>query len=353
MQPLRLGAVLLAITATAAFGQQAISARSGMIHYIEGKVFAGDQQLEEKFGNFPQVKENQVLRTTEGRAEVLLTPGVFIRVGENSSFRMITNRLIDTRLEFLTGSMILESEDVLKDNAVTIVARDATVHLHKAGIYRFDSEPAQLRVFKGVIDVEAQGKTSELKEGKLLNLTGEMAIGKFDPKGSDALGNWSYRRAREVAMANISAAKSFRDSGGYVGSSPYDLGYGGMYPCMSLTSSLWAYNPYFGMYTYLPCSGRLFSPYGFAYWSPVTVYRVYYNPVYTRPTYGTTSSGYGADRGYSTFSQTSSGYSGAVSAASSPSSGMSVSHAPSGGGSTGGGGGGVSRGGGGGGGGHR
>ena len=61
---------------------------------------------------------------------------------------MITNRLIDTRLEFLTGS-IVESDDILKDNAVTVVAKDATVHLRKTGIYRFDAEPAGVARLKG------------------------------------------------------------------------------------------------------------------------------------------------------------------------------------------------------------
>src|SRR5438270_6344621 len=220
-----LGAVALAVSATSAFSQQAISARSGMIHYVEGKVFAGSEQLDGKFGNFPQIKENQVVKTEEGRVEVLLTPGVFLRAGENSSFRMITNRLIDTRLEFLTGSVILESDDMLKDNSVTIVAKDATVHLRKSGVYRFDSEPARLRVVKGVVDVEANGKTFELKDGKELSLTGDMAIGKFDPKETDALSRWSYRRAEYVAMATVPAAKSLRDSGGS-GSGYGGFGYG-------------------------------------------------------------------------------------------------------------------------------
>ena len=88
---------------------------------------------------FPEVKENQQLKTEEGRAEVLLTPGVFLRLGENSSFRMITNRLIDTRLEFLSGAAIVEAEDIGKDNSVTVVYGDATVHPLKKGIYRFDA----------------------------------------------------------------------------------------------------------------------------------------------------------------------------------------------------------------------
>ena len=311
-----------------------------MVHYVEGKVFAGDQQIDEKFGNFPQVKENQILRTEEGRAEVLLTPGVFLREAEHSSFRMITNRLIDTRLEFLTGSLLLESDDMLKDNSVTVVARDATVHLRKAGIYRFGADPAQLKVVKGVVEVEANGKTFEVKEGKLLNLTGDMAVAKFDPKESDELSRWSYRRAEVVAMANVSAAKSLRDSGGYAsyGGSGYSpVGYGGAgygnsgyYPCMNTRSSLWAFNSYFGMYTYVPCSGQYGSPYGFMLWSPGSVYRVYApRPVYNTSR-GNADSGFTASHGYSSMDSTSSGYSGAVSAASSASVPMSsVSPGPS------------------------
>ncbi len=307
------GVLATALSAPAAFSQQMISARAGMIHYIEGKVYAGDEKLDGKFGNFPQIKENQVVRTEEGRAEVLLTPGVFLRAGENSSFRMITNRLIDTRLEFLKGTAIVEADDMLKDNSVTIVATDATVHLRKQGVYRFDSEPARLRVFKGAVDVEANGKTFELKEGKEVGLGGDMMIAKFDTKESDALSRWSYRRAEYVAMANVSAAKSLHDAGANGGYAYglYNAGYGSS-PCLNARSSLWAFNPYFGMYTYIPCSGRYNSPYGFLFWSPLTVSRVYApRPIYTAPVYSGYS-GYGAGPGYSPITQASGGYSGAV-----------------------------------------
>src|SRR5579863_1564583 len=120
----------IAAGSVAALAQSAvISARSGLIHYVEGQVYVGDQLVESKFGNFPEVKENQTLKTEEGRAEVLLTPGVFLRLGENSSFRMITNRLIDTRLDFRSGSAIIEADDILKDNSITMVAQDTTVHV--------------------------------------------------------------------------------------------------------------------------------------------------------------------------------------------------------------------------------
>ena len=146
-------------------------------------------------------------------------------------------------------------------------------------------------------------------------------------------------------MANVSAAKALHDNRGYLGA-----GFGPSYGCTSTGSSLWAFNPYFGMYTYVPCNGRYASPYGFVFWSPLTVGRVYApRPVYA-PGFG---NGAGAGTGYHTGPTPSRGYS-ASGASPSPSahgSSPSAGHAaggaatPSGGG----GGGGVSHAGGGGG----
>src|SRR6266498_817920 len=133
----RLGlcAVVLTLGSVAALAQSVISARSGLIHYVEGEVYLGDQLVDPKFGQFPEVKENAVLRATVGRAEMLLTPGVFLRLGENSSIKMISNRLIDTRVELLSGTAVVEADDLMKDNAVTIVYKDAHAKLLKKGLY--------------------------------------------------------------------------------------------------------------------------------------------------------------------------------------------------------------------------
>ena len=292
---------------SAMFAQQVVSARSGLIHYVEGKVLLGDQAVASKLGSFPDVKENGTLRTELGRAEVLLTPGVFLRVGENSSFRMITNRLIDTRLEFLSGSAVVEADDMLKDNAVTVVFRDATVRPTRNGLYRFDSNPPALRVFHGEAAVETPAGKLIVKEGKMLPFDGGLAAMKFDKENTDGLDRWSRRRAETVAMANISAARSLRSSG--------------------LSSSSWAWNPYYGMFTFIPARGVWSSPYGFRFWSPYEVYRVYERPVYaSAPSWG----GFDAGRGYSSVGATSSGYSGTIaSSSSSAGSPAAASHAPS------------------------
>ncbi|HVN04061.1 MAG TPA: hypothetical protein VMT86_06555 [Bryobacteraceae bacterium] len=258
-----------------------ISARSGLIHYVEGQVYVGDQAVETKFGTFPEVKENQTLRTEEGRAEVLLTPGVFLRVAENSSFRMITNRLIDTRLEFLKGSAIVEAEDIGKDNSVTVVAGNATVHLVKKGLYRFDSNPAAMKVYDGEAEVSGDDKQAvDVKEGHLIALD-TLAEQKFDRTETDALNRWSERRADYVSMANVSAANSLRTSmfsgGGLYGGGLFGGGLfgGGLYGAGMLGNG-WFWNPYFGMYTYVPLmDGMFYSPYGYPFFSPYNVYNAY------------------------------------------------------------------------------
>ncbi len=300
----------LAAGSVAAMAQSVISARSGLIHYIEGQVYLGDKLVESKAASFPEVKENEQLRTVEGRAEILLTPGVFLRLGENSSFRMVTNRLIDTRLEFLSGAAVVEAADIPKDNSVTVVYKDAAVHFTKKGIYRFDSTPGELRVYDGEAAVTAGEKNLDVKEGHELAFD-TMAVSNFDKKAGDALNRWSERRAEYIAMANVSAANSVRTAslyggggysgygglgygdlgygglgyggfgyGGYYGLGGYGMGYGGF-------GGGWFFNPYFGMYTYVPgMMGAFYSPYGYRLWSPFDVGMAYMPGLYYGNGYG-------------------------------------------------------------------
>ncbi len=238
-------AVVLALSAIPALAQPVISAKSGLISYVEGKVYLSDQIVEPSPTHFPDVKENAVVRTAEGRAEVLLTPGVVLRLGENSSFKMLTNRLIDTRLELLTGSAVVEADEIAKDTNVTLVCKDGTVSLDKKGLYRFDTAPARLKVFEGLASAQVAGQNVEVAGGKMLGLGGTIAsVEKFDKEDTDSLDNWSKRRGELVAMANVSAAKQVHDSGcaGLSFVTPVSTSQ----PCPSdPCAPSWRYNPWY------------------------------------------------------------------------------------------------------------
>jgi hypothetical protein len=320
-------AIALGVSTTQA--QTVIGAKSGVVNWVEGDVFLADQPYVQQVSHVGEVKENQVLRTEEGRAEVLLPPGVFFRVGEKSSFKMISNRLIDTRVELLTGSAVMEIDDIDKTGSVTLIAKNATITLSKAGLYRFDVEPAQLKVFKGSADVEMAGQTVTVQAGKMLPLGGAVAIAeKFNATDTDSLDRWSRRRAEVVANANASAAKQAQygsmgssdpcysaTTGGY-GNGPYGNGPYRTGPYGRPALGTWGYNPWYGFGTYIPCNGRIYSPYGYAMWSPMAAWRQFYAP---RPVYNPSMGG-GADSifnrapSYSTMGSSSGGYSGTTSA---------------------------------------
>jgi len=302
---MRLGvAGLTAVTAV--WAQPVTTAKSGAVGYLEGKVFLDDQQLDFSSTHFPQIKENGVLRTEDGRAEVLLTPGVILRLGENSSLKLLTNRLIDTRLELLTGSAVLEADTVEKDTSVTVVCKNGVVVPEKVGIYRFDADPGRIKVFKGEATVKLGQETVEsttVGTGKMMNLAGDLAsVEKFDVEDLDALDRWSSRRGMVLAMANPSAAKTASSSGGFglgrigVGMGPIYGGYG-MGLGMGMGYCGWVWNPWYGVYTYVPCYGTYYSPYGYPFWSPYTVGGGFYRPVRSGggvpPAYGRMNGGSG------------------------------------------------------------
>src|SRR5665213_1870666 len=136
-------AVLIAMTAVASSAQTITSAHSGLINYFDGAVSIDNTQIEYKVGKFSEIKENSVLSTGQGRAEILLTPGVFLRVGENTRIKMLDNRLLSTRVEFLSGSAIVESDDPevsVKDPAVTIIYKDYQLQPLKYGVFEINSD---------------------------------------------------------------------------------------------------------------------------------------------------------------------------------------------------------------------
>ena len=265
------------VFAGAAPAQSIISAHSGVIHYVEGDVTIDGTAVHPKFAEFPDVKSGQVLATEEGRVEVLLTPGVFLRLTENSSVRMISNALANTRLELVSGSALIEVAELLEHNAIAFDAAGAHIALAKKGLYRIDASPAQLRVYDGQAAVALGADSLIARKGHQIDLdTAKLVDARFDAKDTDAFYRWSSRRADYVAAANLISAR-------VASNSEYSSGF-------ASSPSGWSWNPYFGMYTFLPANGVYFSPFGAAFYSPGAVNYFYYpqrGAWYTSPYAGT------------------------------------------------------------------
>ncbi len=251
------------IVSAAAWGQSVISAHSGVIHYVEGQVTVDGAAIHPKSTEFLDVKPDQVLATEDGRAEILLTPGVFLRLPENSSARMISNSLADTRLEIVSGSALIEVGQLFRNNAITLEAHGVEIALPKQGLYRIETDPARLRVYDGEARVATGAAKMNVKRGREVALDAPaLETRNFDAKSTDPFYRWSARRSEYVAQANVISARTASSSG--YGSGFASGGYGS-----------WAFNPWFGMFTFLPASGIYWSPFGSAFYSPAAISYVY------------------------------------------------------------------------------
>jgi len=196
-----------AALALPARGQAVVSTRSGLVHFFEGTVTVAGQPLETRLGKFTSIPEGAELRTEQGRAEVLLTPGVFLRVGEKSAIRMIAAALSDTRVELLAGSAILDSREPGPGTSVTLVYRSWNIQQPGKGIYRIDCDPPRLRVREGDVEVStAGGAPVSVGQGMDLPLAAVLVPEKSYSETHDGLSDWADGRADAVSADNAIAA---------------------------------------------------------------------------------------------------------------------------------------------------
>jgi len=294
------------------FGQSVISTRAGLINFSEGLVFVDGHPLAKKFGSWERLKNGSTLVTESGRAEVLLTPNTYLRVGEKSSIRMVSDDLSDPQVEILAGSAALDSQSASPSSCVELTFRDSTIRVIKPGRYRIDADPPQLRVFDGQAEVAKNGKPADSKvtveSSQLLPLDGAPIVKRFTEGTDGLLDIWSDERHSLIA-SNLSDSKSIYDplvdsgpdgmddylsSLGVYGPSgaygPYGA-YGGYIPMAGLPTvagGYYANSPYgYGSYGYNPYG---YNAYGYSFLQP-------YGVLVVRPTYSRVLTTYGLRTG--------------------------------------------------------
>jgi hypothetical protein len=216
---------LAPVLAFPAWSQSVISVYSGVIHLAEGSVFLDNRPVDQKPGRFEEIKPGSELRLEDGRAEVLLTPGVLLRMGEGSAIRMVSNVLADTRLDLLHGPAIIDAAEPSPQTSVTVAVGETQIRVRKAGRYRFNSNPSELRVSDGDAEVTvAGGKPYAVNSGHSLDLASGTLM--RNSPITDDLDNWDRDRSEIIARGNLAGSQT-PELGSYVDNAP---NYPGSYP---------------------------------------------------------------------------------------------------------------------------
>jgi hypothetical protein len=230
-----------------AFAEGTNPARPGTINYIEGQATLNGQPVASN--TRAELSQGQTVATTNGKVEVLLTPGVFLRLGENSSVTMISPDLTQTEVQLNSGRVEVEVDQIYKQNDLLIDRGSTQTKLLDHGLYAFDATASTLQVFDGKAAVSP----------------------------SEDATKWIKLRSEYLGEANLKLAQEYAGSAGV---------YSG-----------WSWDPALYSYTWLPGEGLSWSPFGYGFYSPYYLYGgglIY--PGYARSGYY--GGGYGFREGY-------------------------------------------------------
>lgn len=213
--------------------QYVVSVKAGLVNHVQGQTNVAEQTM---------ARSGNVIRTAlDGYAEILLTPGAFLRLGENSEAVLDTVELENVSLRILKGPAVIEVIDINKKYPIHVKTGNLQVDVIQSGIYRFENGSAT--VIEGKLQV---GPKVTYSKGWRVSFDQTYSARKVSKAPMNSLDFYSQARSEQVAQANLSLASrvgpSFRN---------YDY---------------WMYDPFLGMYTYLP-HGNFRSPYGFRYYA--------------------------------------------------------------------------------------
>lgn len=201
----RLAMVALSASA-AATGQKVISAKAGLIYFVEGEVSIegnGGLGSRSRLGMGEKTRQlniGETLVSERGRAEVLLNPGTVLRIGDLSRIRMDSVDLTDTRVTLEGGSAVIAVNNPPKLDRVEIHAGSGAVALKGDGVYRLDAEgpgasAPRVRVYAGQIEVSgAGGATVVANRGQVVGLD-DLQRSEFDTRDADGLQLWADSRS--------------------------------------------------------------------------------------------------------------------------------------------------------------
>ncbi len=229
----------------------------GAVSYVEGQAAIDGRAITTGSSRSTNLAAGQTLTTAMGsKAEILLTPGVFLRLGDNSAVKMVAPSLTNTQVDLARGTAMVEVDMISPESRVVVCAHDANVRLEKKGLYSFNADQPMLAVYDGKAEVQIGDKTADVGKGHelVLQSADKLKTQDFNRDQQGDLYAWSKVRSEYMSEASDYSAETLVASPGYW--------YG----------SGWYWNPYFDSWAFMPGAGYLYSPFGFGFFSPGYAY---------------------------------------------------------------------------------
>ncbi|HEV2836003.1 MAG TPA: FecR family protein [Pyrinomonadaceae bacterium] len=265
-----------------------ISAKAGGINAITGDASVtsrGESGWQQLMITDDLNSGDRVRTAADGRVEILLNPGSYLRLGANSEVELLDNTLANLEVRLLRGTAIVEATgaDGLELN-IGISTPHTRLAIVRQGLYRLNVVPedaTELIVRKGRV-ILSDSHTKVKGGNKVVFSATNVSVAKLtdeEKKKKDDVEVWSKERAETVAKANRKVTDRMLSSA--------FANYGWSNSFFDRRAlGLWFFNPRLGCYTFLPYFFGWGSPYGSSY--STAIYAPYYGPsgYYPRPGVG-------------------------------------------------------------------
>lgn len=258
------------------------------LNFITGDTFiqkASDLAYEEGEVNMPIVEGDRV-GTTDGRAEIYLGLGAYLRLDHQTKLDVLTlpNQENDlTRIQLWSGSAILSLNRLDREKSIEIHTSDMSIYLLAQGLYRIDvreNAQTELFVFDGMAETAGQDESHMVKDAQRV----EAVRGRFiDPplgftaSEEDSFDRWSDYRESGVRgmLAERHLPEELEDYEGELeeaGDWSYDPAYGDVWVPRGLSpdwrpywNGRWIWNSIAG-WTWLPYESWGWATFHFGRW---------------------------------------------------------------------------------------
>jgi hypothetical protein len=266
-------------TAPAASDKFVVSAKAGGVNMVVGTV--GVVKKNGRSGVLVKGDDlkpgDRVSTGPDAKAEILMNPGSYLRLGGNSAFEFRSTDLDNLKVMLHRGSGIFEvfaSEDF----TVELLTPNSKFVVVDSGVYRVDvgDKTSVLSVWRGKARIGSENGEI-VKGGRETSVNGgSIVTAKFDRDEKDSLDEWSKQRSKQLSKMMASLDKrAVRNS--------LLSSFAGRQWNFYNSFGLWVYDPFRGTYGFLPFGYGWESPYGYGYGR----YLGWYNfpPIYYYPTY--------------------------------------------------------------------
>jgi hypothetical protein len=178
------------------------------LSHINGNVYiqrATELDYEEAVVNMP-LTEGDRMGTTEGRAEIYMGRGKYLRVDHDTKLDFLNfpgpvNDLM--RIQIWKGNIIFSIMSLKKEKAIEIHTNDASLYVLEAGLFRIDvrGDETEIFVFRGLLEAAGETGSVLIREAQRLEATGGHFLGRpsgFVAVAEDSFDRWNEYRDNEV-----------------------------------------------------------------------------------------------------------------------------------------------------------